>query len=258
MKFNPVNVLSLLLTGAILTTIPACDPKSSQQQPPYSPQDALSTFRLPEGYSIELAASEPLVTDPVEVAFDEDGKMYVVQMDDYPSEKMDDYGEGKEPKSKIMLLEDKDGDGFYESGTVFADGLQYANGVMPWKGGVLVTSAPDILFLKDTDGDGKADVKNVLLTGFAVTNPQLRMGSLRYGLDNWIYGAYSRAGGGKWRKEFEGKGNPLQFPEKPGQELAKIFPDRQRQRLSALRGGFKSFLDNIRGFGECSGFKRKQ
>ena len=224
MKFNPVNVLSLLLTGAILTTIPACDPKSSQQQPPYSPQDALSTFRLPEGYSIELAASEPLVTDPVEVAFDEDGKMYVVQMDDYPSEKMDDYGEGKEPKSKIMLLEDKDGDGFYESGTVFADGLQYANGVMPWKGGVLVTSAPDILFLKDTDGDGKADVKNVLLTGFAVTNPQLRMGSLRYGLDNWIYGAYSRAGGGKWRKEFEGKGNPLQFPEKPGQELAKIFP----------------------------------
>ncbi len=204
-------------------TVYSCK-ESSPRLPPYSPKDALSTFQLPEGYKIELAASEPLISDPVEVAFDEDGKMYVVQMDDYPSEKMDDYGEGKEPKGKIMLLEDKDGDGFYESGTVFAEGLQYANGVMPWKGGVLVTSAPDILFLKDTDGDGKADEKKTVLTGFAFTNPQLRMGSLRYGLDNWIYGAYSRAGGGKWRKEFEGKGNPLQFPEKPAQELSKIFP----------------------------------
>ena len=204
-------------------TIPSCK-EQQHQQPPYSPKDALSTFQLPEGYRIELVASEPLISDPVEVAFDEDGKMYVAQMDDYPSENMDDYGEGKEPKSKIMLLEDKDGDGFYESGTAFAEGLPYANGVMPWKGGVLVTSAPDIYFLKDTNGDGKADVKKVVLTGFAVTNPQLRMGSLRYGLDNWIYAAYSRAGGGKWREEFKGKGNPLQFPDKPGQELAKIFP----------------------------------
>lgn len=223
MRSIPYAPFLLWLAGIFSMTVFSCK-EQQPRQPPYSPKDALSAFRLPEGYSIELAASEPLISDPVEVAFDEDGKMYVVQMDDYPSEKMDDYGEGKEPKSKIMLLEDKDGDGFYESGTVFADELQYANGVMPWKGGVLVTSAPDILFLKDTDGDGKADEKKIVLTGFAVTNPQLRMGSLRYGLDNWIYGAYSRAGGGRWRKEFEGKGNPLQFPEKPGQELAKILP----------------------------------
>lgn len=223
MRFIPGNFFLLLLTGVLLMTTPSCK-EQQHQQPPYSPKDALSTFQLPEGYHIELVASEPLISDPVEVAFDEDGKMYVAQMDDYPSEKMDDYGEGKEPKSKIMLLEDKDGDGFYESGTAFAEGLPYANGVMPWKGGVLVTSAPDIYFLKDTNGDGKADVKKVVLTGFAVTNPQLRMGSLRYGLDNWIYGAYSRAGGGKWREEFKGKGNPLNFPDKPGQELAKIFP----------------------------------
>src|SRR5690606_30714223 len=222
-RFIPGNFFLLLLTGVLLMMTPSCK-EQQHQLPPYSPKDALSTFQLPEGYRIELVASEPLISDPVEIAFDEDGKMYVAQMDDYPSENMDDYGEGKEPKSKIMLLEDKDGDGFYESGTAFAEGLPYANGVMPWKGGVLVTSAPDIYFLKDTNGDGKADVKKVVLTGFAVTNPQLRMGSLRYGLDNWIYGAYSRAGGGKWREEFKGKGNPLQFPDKPGQELAKIFP----------------------------------
>ncbi len=185
----------ILLTAICLLPVlsPSCKQKTLQS--PVSPKEALSTFHLPEEYRIELVASEPLVTNPVEVAFDEDGKMFVVQMDDYPSDKMDDYSAGYEPKSKIMLLEDKDGDGYYESGTVFADGLSYANGVMPWKGGILVTSAPDILFLKDNDDDGKADVKQVVLTGFAKTNPQLRMGSLRYGLDNWIYGAYSHAGG---------------------------------------------------------------
>ena len=198
--------------------------KQKNQLPPFSPKDAISTFQLPEGYRIELVASEPLINDPVEVVFDEDGKMYVVQMVDYPSEDMKDYPENADPKSKIMLLEDKDGDGFYETGTVFASGLEYANGVMPWKDGVLVTSAPDIFFLKDTDGDGKADVKKVMLSGFAVTNPQLRMGSLRYGLDNWIYGAYSRAGGGKWREEFKGKGSPLNFPEMPHLDLPQMFP----------------------------------
>lgn len=210
------------ITAGLLFFLSSCDQKSSQS--PIEPQEAISTFQLPEGYKIELVASEPLVTNPVEAAFDEDGKMYIAQMDDYPSDKMDDYSAGYEPKSKIMLLEDKDGDGFYESGTVFAEGLSYANGVMPWKGGVLVTSAPDILFLKDTDGDGKADIKQVVLTGFAKSNPQLRMGNLRYGLDNWIYGAYSHAGGGDWRSEFSDRGSPLNFPEKPEIEQTKIFP----------------------------------
>lgn len=216
------RLLYLVWTTVPLFLVSSCNQQSDQ--PPFSPQQALSTFQLPEGYKIELVASEPLISDPVEVAFDEDGKMYVVQMDDYPSDKMKDYGAGNEPQSKIMLLEDKDGDGFYESGTVFAEGLQYANGVMPWKGGVLVASAPDILFFKDTDGDGRADEKKVVLTGFAVTNPQLRMSSLRYGLDNWIYAAYSIAGGGKWREEFRGKGSPLHFPDKPDQLLSNLLP----------------------------------
>lgn len=193
-------------------------------EPPYEPKEALSTFQLSDGFRIELAASEPLITNPVEAAFDEDGRMYVVQMDDYPAEKMEDYAAGKDPKSKIMLLEDKDGDGFYESGTVFAEGLAYANGVIPWKGGILVASAPDILYLKDTDGDGKADQKEVILTGFALTNPQLRMSSMRYGLDNWIYAAYSRAGGGKWREEFRDKGAPLKFVKERDATPANIFP----------------------------------
>lgn len=185
--------------------------------PPFSPKEALSTFQLSEGFKIELVSSEPLIQDPTEIAFDEDGKMYVAQMEDYPAD--------GDPTGRIMLLEDKDGDGFYESGTVFAEGLPYVNGVMPWKGGVLITSAPDIIFMKDTTGDGVADIKEVMITGFALTNPQLRMSSLRYGLDNWIYGAYSRSGGGRWYEEFRNKvGNPLHFPAKPDQELPVIVP----------------------------------
>lgn len=221
-QLNLVRPLFPVLPVVFVFLLSSCNERAGQ--PPFSPREALSTFRLPDEYRIELAASEPLISDPVEIAFDEDGKMYVVQMDDYPSDRMDDYGADNAPRSKIMLLEDKDGDGFFESGTVFAEGLHYANGVMPWKGGVLVASAPDILFLKDTDGDGKADEKKVLLTGFAVTNPQLRMSSLRYGLDNWVYAAYSHAGGGKWREEFKGKGSPLYFPDKPDQQLPPLLP----------------------------------
>src|SRR5690606_15995489 len=159
-----------------IATICSCGQKIDE--PPYSPEDALSTFQIADGFKIELVASEPLIKDPTEIAFDEDGKMYVAQMQDYPSDGA--------PICNIMLLEDKDNDGYYETGTVFAENLAYVNGVMPWKKGVLVTSAPDIFYLEDTDGDGAADIKDVVLTGFAVTNPQLRMSSLRYGLDNWI------------------------------------------------------------------------
>lgn len=142
MRSDSCRTLLNLWIGLLILVFSSC--KQSPQEPPYEPESALSTFQVPEGFRVELVASEPLISNPVEVAFDEDGKMYVVQMDDYPAETMEDYGAGKEPKSKIMLLEDKDGDGYYESGTVFADGLRYANGVMPWKGGVLVTSAPGI------------------------------------------------------------------------------------------------------------------
>lgn len=209
---------TLILTVFILCFFSSCrqdgEPKGTS---PFSPEEALKTFKLPKGFKIQLVASEPLVKDPTEIAFDEKGQMYVAQMEDYPGE--------NEPTGKIMLLVDEDGDGFYEKGTVFADNLPYVNGVMPWKGGVLVTSAPDIYFLKDTTGDGVADIREVVLTGFAFTNPQLRMSSLRYGLDNWVYGAYSRAGGGTWYTEFkDNKGSALKFLQAQDKQLPEIYP----------------------------------
>src|SRR5205823_8344999 len=100
-----------------------------------------------------------------------------------------------EASGRIRILEDKDGDGRYESGTVFADGLLFANGLMPWRGGVVVTAAPHIVYLRDTDGDGKADRREVLYEGFAALNPQLRVSHPVLGLDNWVYVANGLRGG---------------------------------------------------------------
>ena len=135
---------------------------------------------------MDLVAAEPDVISPVAIAFDAHGRMFVAEMIDYPL--------GTEG-GQIRCLEDRDGDGRFETATVFASKLPYPNGVLPWNGGVLVTAAPDILFLKDTDGDNRADERRAILTGFAPGNQQLRANGLLWGLDNWVYGANGRSDG---------------------------------------------------------------
>ncbi len=156
-----------------------------------SPQDALKSFHLSEDFRVELYASEPEVEDPVEMAFDEDGRVYVAEMRDYP----DDPPPGKPARSRIRMLEDRDGDGRIDRSWIFADEVLQVSGLMPWKGGLLVTSAPDILFMKDTDGDGKADIRKVLYTGFPKVNSEARITNLRLGIDNWIYAANNGSDG---------------------------------------------------------------
>ena len=96
------------------------------------------------------------------VRFDEDGRMWVVEMRDYPTGPTKEFPQ----RSRISILTDKDGDGFFETATVFADGLSFATGVQPWKGGVFVTMAGKVAYMKDTNGDGKADVNETWYTGF--------------------------------------------------------------------------------------------
>jgi len=142
----------------------------------------LATMRLVPGLRIEAFVTEPAIASPVAMEFDERGRLFVVEMPGYPLD--------TRPTGRIKLLEDVDRDGRYEKVTLFADGLVLPTGVMRWKGGVLVTAAPDVWYFEDTDGDGKADVKNRLLTGFAFTNPQHTVNGPLYGLDNWIYLAH--------------------------------------------------------------------
>jgi putative membrane-bound dehydrogenase-like protein len=183
--------------------------------PPYSPEKSLKSFQLPEGFRIELVAAEPEVIDPIAMAFDERGRLFVVEMGDYPI--------SQEPLSRIKLLEDQDGDGRFERSTVFVDRLHFAHGVMPWKKGIIVTCAPDILYFEDTDGDSRADVRKVILTGFAQVNPQLHVNAPTYGMDNWIYAAYPKFGPGVRFKQFSDLGKPIHFPDHPEVPAVDIF-----------------------------------
>jgi putative membrane-bound dehydrogenase-like protein len=163
-----------------------------QESGPLGPKEASRSFRLPEGFRIDLVAAEPHVMDPVALAFDEDGRIYVAEMADYPL---------GPPSGRIKLLEDADGDGRVDKASLFVERIPFPKGVMPWRGGVLVTAAPDILFFKDTDGDGKADVREVVFTGFVEGNQQHRANGLQFGIDNWIYGANGDSGGNLRRPE---------------------------------------------------------
>lgn len=159
---------------------------------PLSPVDAQKAFVLADSsLRIELAAAEPEVIDPVAIRFDEDGRMWVVEMRDYPLGNPT----GGEPLSRIRVLEDKDGDGRFETATTFAEKLLFVTGMQPWKGGVFVTLSGRLAYMKDTDGDGRADVDETWFEGFAELNTQLRANHPRLGLDNWIYVANGLRGG---------------------------------------------------------------
>ena len=175
----------LLLIAA--SAFPADLPKG-----PLSPEESLKHFVLADkNLQIEIVAAEPEVIDPVSIQFDEHGRLWVVELSDYPNGPEP----GKPPMSRIKLLEDKDGDGRYETAHVFADKLLFATGVQPWDGGVIVTLAGEVAYFKDTDGDHKADVRETWFTGFVQGNTQLRANHPTFGPDGWIYIANGLRGG---------------------------------------------------------------
>lgn len=157
-----------------------------------SPAEELASFKVPEGIKVSLVASEPDVVDPVAMCFDAQGRMFVCEMRGYPNGGV---GTGKETRGRIRCLTDMDGDGVFETCHTFAEGLRFPMGITPYKGGLLVAVAPDLVYLEDTDGDGKADKTTVLYSGFNLANIQQMVNSLQWGLDNWIYGCAGSDGG---------------------------------------------------------------
>lgn len=151
---------------------------SGGKSQPLSADDALRSFQLDSDLRIELVASEPLIEDPINIAFGSDGRLWVVEMGDYPT---------GEKGGQVKVLEDKDGDGIFDHASVFLSALPFPTGVQPWRDGVLISAAPDILFAKDSDGDGRADHVEKLYSGFRLANPQHRISGFTYGLDHSIH-----------------------------------------------------------------------
>ncbi|MGH7140908.1 MAG: PVC-type heme-binding CxxCH protein, partial [Pirellulales bacterium] len=190
LRLRALPLTFLLLT--IGSTLAATEhTQTDAVKSPLAPEASVGHFKLPPGVKIELAAAEPEVIDPVAVRFDEDGRMWVVEMRDYPNGP----ASGERPLSRVKVLEDIDGDGRFETARLFADQLLFATGVQPWHGGVIVTYSGRIDWMKDTDGDGRADLREHWFTGFAEENPQLRANHPRFALDNFIYVANGLRGG---------------------------------------------------------------
>jgi putative membrane-bound dehydrogenase-like protein len=167
---------------------------------PLAPKEALGSFQVQAGFRLELLAAEPLVASPVAAAYDERGRLFVVEMTDYPHvdpahDKPYAENVADAPIGQVRVLIDQDDDGVFDRSCVFAEGLSWPAGIAVWKGGVFVAATPDVWYLRDHDGDEKADERRRVLTGFRKFNVQAVMNNLQWGLDHKIYGAGSSNGG---------------------------------------------------------------
>lgn len=156
--------------------------QSKPPGPPLTPQQAIEKMVVPEGFKVELVASEPDLLNPVAMAFDDRGRIYVTESFEYPRR---DPGPGRD---RIKILEDTNGDGRFDSVKIFAEGLNIPSGIAIGHGGVWVANAPDILFLEDTDGDDKADKQTVVVTGFGRDDTHELPNALTWGPDGYLYG----------------------------------------------------------------------
>ena len=169
---------------------PVIDVAKTNGVRPLAPTEALQSLKTTAGYRVELAAAEPLIESPVAIAFGPDGRLWVAEMNDYPQGR----AEG-ESGGQIRCVYDNNHDGSFDRSEIFLTGIPFPTGVTVWRNGVLVCAAPDVLYAEDTNGDGKADKVEKLLTGFATHNFQARVNSLEYGLDGWVYGSCGLFGG---------------------------------------------------------------
>ncbi len=174
-----------LLAALVLLGPPQEPPPRPSGQYPLSPEEGVRAWRAQPGFQVELVAAEPHCVDPAAMAFDEAGILWVAEMLDYPINRTPG-GFGPFPEGQIRRIE-LDDRGRAKKSTVFAMAVSAPCSVLPYDGGILVAAAPDLLFFKDTDGDGHADVRKTVLTGFDTTDDLYRVNSLTWGIDGWVY-----------------------------------------------------------------------
>jgi len=192
---------------------------------PQAPTD----FKIEAGFNLQLVAQEPLIKDPVDFEFNENGEAMVLEMPGYPFE---------DKQSRIVLLKDKNKDGVYGDMSLFADNLRLASSFLPYKKGVLVAAPPYLLYVKDLDADNKADAIDTLMGGFSTGNLQHNYNGLTYGLDNWIYAANGGNDGDPyWWSDTASRMNLR------GQDFRFNLETRTLERLGESSGGFGLGMD---------------
>ena len=216
--------------------------------PARSASEAIETFALQHGFKLELVASEPLVADPIDAAFDERNRMYVVEMSDYPflpEQRAQKYRDQRaESWSRIRILSDTNADGVMDKSVIFAEKLRWAQSVCCSKGGVYVLAPPHLYFMKDTTGDDIADQKEIVCTGFSQSNVQGLANGLEWGRDNAIYFSSGAAGG------------ELTIPARGDRPERKFTPGRRDLRLDpsnneiTLVSGGQQFGHTIDNYGD--------
>jgi len=187
-------------------------------QLPFSPKGSMERTQVPADCELRLFASEPDIAKPIAFAWDERGRCWVVETRDYPH----GVSPGGEGQDSIKICEDTDGDGKADKFTVFADKLNLPTGIVFARGGIIVAAPPKFIFLKDTDGDDKADVRETIIDCWGIKDTHAQASSLHYGFDNWIYGCVGYSGiegmvGGRMQKfsmgtyRFKPDGSALEF-----------------------------------------------
>ncbi len=162
-----------------------------QLQAPLTPEESMKLIQVPVGFELQLFASEPDIHKPIHMDWDEKGRLWIAETVDYPNMVRENKAEGRD---KIKILEDTDGDGKADKFTVFADKLNIPTSFTFINGGIIVAQAPDFLFLKDTNGDDKADIREKIITGWGTFDTHAGPSNLRYGPDNMIWGTVGYAG----------------------------------------------------------------
>ncbi|HEX4794198.1 MAG TPA: PVC-type heme-binding CxxCH protein [Humisphaera sp.] len=194
MNLRSISIIAFTIIScrALLAAEPPVFDKDLPRIAPTEAAKAPASIVVHRGLKLELVANEPLVSSPVGISFDEDGRLFVVEMLGYPDLR-------EEHPGRIKLLEDTRGDGHYDKATVYADNLPWPTSALAYDGGVFVTASPDLLYFKDTKHDGVADVRKTILTGFGVTtvplNVQGLVNGLTWSMDGRIFGTTSENGG---------------------------------------------------------------
>ncbi|MCJ7468202.1 MAG: ThuA domain-containing protein, partial [Maribacter sp.] len=182
-------------------------------QLPLTPEQSEKLIQVPAGFDLELFASEPDIINPIDINWDEKGRLWVIETVDYPNTVREDKSTGDDV---IKILEDTNKDGKADKVTIFAEKLNLPTSFTFWNGGIIVSEAPYFLFLKDTDGDDKADVKEIVIKGWGTFDTHAVASNLQNGIDNTIYGVvgYSGFSGTIFGQDLEFSQNMYRFDPK--------------------------------------------